>query len=115
VPTLAEAVHDPSRLRGLPLASLVEFVHQLAALQTVVAAEIALVNGTVNGNGTAPRGSDDGDVLLDVNEASVKTGLSKGALYRGKNLPFRIQAGPATVRFSSRGSDKWIQAKRIRL
>jgi predicted DNA-binding transcriptional regulator AlpA len=54
------------------------------------------------------------DRLLDVDAAAAVTGLSVDQLYRRKNLPFRVQAGPGTVRFSVRGIERWIRAKTIR-
>jgi predicted DNA-binding transcriptional regulator AlpA len=56
----------------------------------------------------APEGE---DVMLSVKEAAARTGLSTGALYRDKTLPFRVQLSPGRVRFSSKGIDAFIRAK----
>jgi predicted DNA-binding transcriptional regulator AlpA len=44
-----------------------------------------------------------GDAMLSVKEAAARTGLSTSALYRDKNLPFRVQLSPGRVRFSAAG------------
>jgi predicted DNA-binding transcriptional regulator AlpA len=77
---------------------------QLAALQSALAAR--LIGETANRT-TAPAA----DRLISIGEASSITGLSVDQLYRRKDLPFRVQAGPAQVRFSTHGIARWIKAK----
>jgi excisionase family DNA binding protein len=56
----------------------------------------------------------EGDRLLTIDEAATRTGLSKDQLYRRKDLPFRVKVGPAQVRFSETGIEKWVRAKMVR-
>jgi predicted DNA-binding transcriptional regulator AlpA len=58
-----------------------------------------------------PEVSLEGDRLLTIDDAVFKTGLSKDQLYRRRDLPFRVNAGPGTVRFSEVGIERWIRAK----
>src|SRR5262249_28023525 len=53
----------------------------------------------------------DADRLVDVEEASRLTGLSRDALYR-RHLPFKTKLGANTLRFSVNGISRWVASKR---
>lgn len=103
IPSLDEIARAPTLARDLSSHTRGELIAQcaaaLAALSAPIVAEVH-----------APVG-DGGDRLLDVEEAAAKTGLTRNALYRRKDLPFKVRTGPKQVRFSSCGIEHWIRAK----
>lgn len=58
-----------------------------------------------------PDGASHDDTLLEVHEASARLGVSRDYLYRhAKALPFTVRIG-RSVRFSSKGIEKYIRAR----
>jgi predicted DNA-binding transcriptional regulator AlpA len=109
IPTLEELAQHPARAVELPLQVLAALAGKCAALQSVIAA--AQVSALV-ANGSAPMPADTGgDRLLEVDQAALKTGLTRTALYRRRDLPFKVRIGPKQVRFSADGIERWIRAK----
>jgi predicted DNA-binding transcriptional regulator AlpA len=77
---------------------------------TVLAAALVMDIEPEPDDDEAPEGEGD-DRLLTAAEAAPRTGLSKGALYRDKSLPFRVELSPGRIRFYSAGIAEWIRAK----
>jgi predicted DNA-binding transcriptional regulator AlpA len=97
--------------QSLTVAAIPAVLAQLASVQTVLAARLIAAISDIGGGNAGPNRE---DRLVGVNEASSITGLTADQLYRRKDLPFRVQAGPGTVRFSVKGIERWIRAKTIR-
>ena len=115
VPSLDAIASDPEVVAELPPEATVALLARCARVQSALI-ERQLTGLLIDRNGAAASHTDaDGDRLLTIEQAAQRTGLSRGALYRRKDLPFRVQVGPATVRFSSRGIDKWIISRRAKL
>ena len=59
--------------------------------------------------GPTPTVSDDGDTLVDVDEAARITGMSPDWLYRNwADIPGARKLSPRALRFSRKGLDKWM-------
>jgi len=85
---------------------------RVAILQfTTKAAAIAARMETEQANRTADCAE---DRLIGVDGAAQMTGLSVDQLYRRKDLPFRVKAGPGSLRFSVKGIERWIRAKTLK-
>ncbi len=107
LPTLDELAAHPERVQGLPPAVARELLPRVVGLQTALLAK-ALTPETANGHLEA---SADGD-LLTVGEAAQKLSVSKDWLYRrADTLPFTVRLGPAHLRFSERGIEKYIRQR----
>jgi predicted DNA-binding transcriptional regulator AlpA len=60
------------------------------------------------------KGFEDGDRLLDAEEASKVLSVSQDWLYRNaKKLPFARKLGPKMLRFSSVGIQKYLATRRF--
>ena len=91
---------EPEAIDGLPEETLPGLIAQLAALQSRAAARLAA------------RRSRPPDRLLETEEAAARLATTPDWLSRQKQLPFRIEVSPGQVRWSERGLDEWISAKR---
>jgi predicted DNA-binding transcriptional regulator AlpA len=106
--TAADLLRDLGQLDGACAAVRRDAIVQLTATAAAIAAHQR------DDPETAPARVPEDDRLLSIDEAVIKTGLSKDQLYRRKDLPFRVKVGPAQVRFSQTGIEKWIKAKTVR-
>jgi predicted DNA-binding transcriptional regulator AlpA len=104
--TAREILEDIGALDGLCAAARRAALRQLTITAAAIAAEMDAEDDDVPNNRQA-----EPDLLVAIDEASRRTGLSVDQLYRNKRLPFRVQAGPGTVRFSVNGIQRWIRAK----
>ena len=112
IPTLDELARDPARASDLTADALAALAARCAAGQSVLAAaQLALI---VNGGTTEAPAPNDGDRLLVIEEAAAKLAVTEDYLYRGKDLPFRVNVGPGHVRFSVKGIERWIRAKTVK-
>ena len=67
------------------------------------------VKKALNGNG-----HQDGDRLLDAEEACKILSASPDWLYRHANrLPFTRKLGPRMLRFSEQGIQKWLTSRKV--
>jgi predicted DNA-binding transcriptional regulator AlpA len=93
-------------LDDLPVESIPAVMASLAAAQSMLAARLLT---THNGNSSEPQA----DRLLDVNEASAKTGMSVDYLYRhADEFPFTVRVGKKerkSLKFSLLGIHKYIE------
>jgi predicted DNA-binding transcriptional regulator AlpA len=92
----------PAAIEQLPLEALPGVIAQLAALQALAAARLV-----------RPRSSPP-DRLLELEEAAQRLATTPDWLARQKHLPFRVEVSPGQVRWSERGLDEWIAARRGR-
>jgi hypothetical protein len=107
VPTLAEMTETPALIDQLPAQIAAGLVVQLAGLQARLGARLAMVEA-------APAEKHDAvDVLLDVEDAAVRLGLSASTLYkRHKEPPYSaltVQNGVHRVRFSGQRIDEFLR------
>jgi hypothetical protein len=93
---------DPEAIDGLPEESLPGLIAQLAALQARAAARLVT------------RRAQPPDHLLDLEDAAARLATTPDWLARQKHLPFRVEVSPGQVRWSERGLDEWIAARRGR-
>lgn len=107
--TAADVLKDVGVLDTMCAAARRAAMRQL----TVTAAAIAAQTDIELAEATSSRHPET-DRLVAIDEASNLTGLSKDQLYRRKDLPFRIQPSPGTVRFSIKGIERWIRVKSLR-
>jgi predicted DNA-binding transcriptional regulator AlpA len=78
---------------------------RLAALQSAIAARLAVQVGSDGATRTTPRGDD----LLDASETARRIGMSVGWLYKhASRLPFTRRVGPRSVRFSAEGIHRYL-------
>jgi predicted DNA-binding transcriptional regulator AlpA len=114
VPNLDEILHDPGRARSLPLSAIAALLIRCGTVQSALALALAVRAESQVGmrefDNIQERKS---DRPLTIDEAMSRTGLSRDALYRRRDLPFRLRLGPGTIRFSERGIEHWLQAKKI--
>jgi len=70
-----------------------------------------LANAVLAGINQALLAQPDADILLTIDEASVRLGMSKDYLYRNfKTLPFAVPVGRAK-RFSRQGIERYLAAQ----
>jgi predicted DNA-binding transcriptional regulator AlpA len=81
---------------------LLELVGELGRVQALAVARVASLS------------AEGPDRLIGVREASEKLGIGVSTLYRrAASYPFAVVDG-RTVRFSSRGIERWIEARKRR-
>jgi len=97
VPTLDEIAADPRSARCLPREVIAGLLLKVAAVESALATALLDPDYRV----AAVPALIDGDRLLVVEEAAAKLGMTEDYLYRRKDLPFRVKAGPGQVRFSA--------------
>jgi predicted DNA-binding transcriptional regulator AlpA len=102
--TAADLLRDISQLKGACAATRRAAIAQL----TVTAAAIASYGTDELVPEFRP---EKGDRVLDIAEAAAKTGLTRDALYRRKDLPFRVRKSAGRIGFSEAGIERWIFAK----
>jgi predicted DNA-binding transcriptional regulator AlpA len=93
---------EPEAIDALPEDELPGLIAQLAALQARAAARLVT------------RRAQPPDHLLDLDDAAARLATTPDWLSRQKHLPFRIEVSPGQVRWSERGLDEWIAARRGR-
>ena len=97
---LAAALADPAQVADLPAEALPALLAQLAAVQTAMAARLAVVvPATTNGAH---------DRLLSIEEASERLAVSRDWLRRRPHLPFVLKLSDGVVRYSSLGIDRFL-------
>ncbi|OGF10423.1 MAG: hypothetical protein A2W00_08965 [Candidatus Eisenbacteria bacterium RBG_16_71_46] len=106
-PRLAMGPEDVARA---PRESLASLLADLAALQTAVAARLAVAAAEDRGqaHGAGP------DEMLTAELAARRTGMSRRQLYkraRAGELPFARRVSARSVRFSARGIERWLTQK----
>jgi hypothetical protein len=99
-PDLAAALADPAQVADLPAEALPALLAQLVAVQTAMAARLALVVPAAS-NG-------DHDRLLTIEEASERLAVTKDWLRRRPKLPFIVKLSEGVVRYSARGIAAFI-------
>jgi excisionase family DNA binding protein len=98
---LWELVKDPSQLSEVDPGQIPALLTQLSAVQSSMAAR--LITATQD---TPCAGE---DILLSVEEAAERLGVSRDWLYRRtRSLPFVVRVG-RHVRFSSAGIDRYVR------
>lgn len=101
------STEDAIRALELGIASveqsrLLVLVGELGRVQALVLARVAALS------------AEGPDRLLSVREASERLGIGTSTLYkRASRYPFAVIDG-RTVRFSSRGIERWIEAQKAR-
>lgn len=104
-PTLAEVAAASDRLAEVPDERIPALVLELAALQTRLAARLAIAV-------LHPAPPPEKDRLLTVIEAAEILGVSKEWLYRrAGRLPFTRRVGESLVRFSEIGLRRWAATR----
>jgi predicted DNA-binding transcriptional regulator AlpA len=97
--TLATLTADA--IAAVPLEDIPAVIGELERLKLALSARLAA--------GTAPSTSENGDTLLDVDEAARLTGMSPDWLYRNwQDIPGARKLSPRALRFSRKGVEKWI-------
>ena len=103
---LTENMRHPEYVRELPLGAIPGMLAQLAAAQSILAAQLVESVGRPN----TPDGAA-GDRLLTVEEAAEKLGVAPDWLYRrAARLPFTVRLG-RSVRFSEAGIARFIRQR----
>ena len=105
---LAVFLTQPALAAKLSRAELAELFAQIKALEGVVLSRLL----TDRPESADP--AEEGDRLLDVDEAAARLSVTVDFLYRHKKLPFRVNLGPGQIRFSSLGIDRYIRQKQGR-
>lgn len=107
--TLALLLDAPERAIDLPAEEVPALLARLTSLQGVLLARL-LARPIPEGE-QKPDGS--GDRLLTAGEAATVIGVSPRWLYRHANhLPFSRRFSRKVLRFSAKGLERWIAAKR---
>ena len=96
---------DPAKAAGIPA----DERQRLAALAAALAVALLATPGP---NGGRPAGEDE---MLTAEQAARRIGMSRRWLYRQARagaLPFARRVSAHGVRFSARGIDRWLVAKK---
>jgi predicted DNA-binding transcriptional regulator AlpA len=100
---------DPSMAAAVPRDEAVALLAQMAAVQASLLARIVVAT-------MAPDVELHGDTrndMLSAAEAAKRTGMSVRWLYvHAKDLPFARRVSARAVRFSARGLEKWLAARK---
>jgi excisionase family DNA binding protein len=108
-PTLDVLLHEPNIARKLPRPALIELMAEAAAVQSII------VSGLTAASSDSESAKSDDDHLLTVGEAATRLNTTKDWIYRhSSELPFEVRVG-GKLRFSARGLQEYIRAKRVRL
>lgn len=103
---------DPAAVASLPPEALPGLLATLAALQTAVAARLAVLPPS-----PVPSEPDPGrnaDRLLTVPQLAERVGRGKRWVYRrAHSWDFTVQDGKALM-FSERGFERWIERNKLR-
>ena len=98
---LAALVEDPARVAKIPPSRIPALLSLLSAVQSAMAARLISVDRDET--------SSTEDVLLTVDQAADRLGVSKDWLFRrSRTLPFVVRLG-RHLRFSSRGIDRYLR------
>jgi hypothetical protein len=108
VPSLAELLAHPERVKGLPRPVLAGLLAQLSAVGATIGAEIA--NGDDHDRPATPA---EPDRLLTPDEAAKIMGVDAKWLVRhSRQYRFAKKLGHRTIRFSELGLRRWMSAQR---
>ena len=108
VPTLAELLAEPNKVRDIPLEAVPALRAELARLDSMLITR--LFASVLSHNDNGPQN----DRLLTADEAAQKLAVSKDYLYRKSRkgrLPFAVRVGKSSVRFSEVGIERYIRSK----
>lgn len=98
---LTALVENPDRVIAIPHGRIPALLSQLTALQGAMAARLVAAD-----QGPAEPAE---DVLLTVDQAATRLGVSKDWLFRrSRTLPFVVRLG-RHLRFSSRGIERYLR------
>ena len=107
---LRDLLNDPTRAAAVPATEVAALLiriasehHQLAALAAALAARLVAMPPPEE------------DRLLDIDEAAARLCVTRDWLRRRPDLPFVVKLSDGTVRYSSRGIDRYIAARAGRL
>jgi excisionase family DNA binding protein len=103
---------DPERADALSPDQLAELIGQAAALQAKLWARLQLTRPAVVATSSSTAAPEP-DRLLSAEEAAERLGVGKRWMYRhAGELPFTRRLTGGTLRFSSRGLERWKEARR---
>lgn len=106
VPSLSDVLADPSKATQLPREAIAMLLGELEQIKAQLWSRLIVAH--TGGESVA----NNGDNLLDVNQAALKLGMSKDYLYRNAaHLPFTVRVGKKHVRFSEIGIDRFIRQR----
>jgi predicted DNA-binding transcriptional regulator AlpA len=110
VPRLDECVVDPSLARRLPRETALALLANLSVVQAALVARILAEPAPTLG---AHPGSAESDRLLTPEETAQRLGQTRRWLYRhAETLPFARRLSRKALRFSERGLERWLAARR---
>lgn len=109
-PTLAFLAADPSRINELDRDALPELIGQVEAIKAALWAR--LQSPVPSAPPAAASNGAGGDDLLTAGEAAERLGVDRRWMYRhADTLPFTRKLAPGTLRFSSRGLERWKESR----
>ena len=111
---LATLAADPERIESLPPDALPGLIGEAAALQARLWARLQSA-GAPGGASPDQKATPEGDELLTAAQAAALLGVDRRWVYRKAKagaLPFTRKLSSGTVRFSSRGLERWKEARR---
>lgn len=107
---LAEIATGPDVLDTIPEEDLPDLLAELERLRSRVWIRLHASRPQVETNGKPPEAP---DRMLSVAEAAERLAVSVDWLYRrSDSLPFVRKLSDRTLRFSERGIERWLEAKR---
>ena len=107
---LATLAADPERIGSVPPESLPTLIGEAESLRALLWARLQAPAPATpepsNGKAGEP------DQLLTAQEAADRLGVNRRWIYRNKDtLPFTRKLSEGTLRFSSRGLEKWKERR----
>jgi predicted DNA-binding transcriptional regulator AlpA len=107
---LDECLADPGLAQRLPRETAVALLANLSVVQAALVARILAEPAPTLG---AAPGSAEPDRLLTPEEAANRLGQTRRWLFRhAKTLPFARRLSRKALRFSERGLERWLAARR---
>ena len=105
IPSLADLVSHPTKVKDLPLEAVPNLRGELARLDTLLQMRVAMAqsNGRKSGQ--------DGDQLLSAKITAARLGVCVDYVYKHTDeFPFAVNEG-RRVLFSERGLEQYLQEK----
>lgn len=109
---LARLAADPSCVEDLGPDVIPALLGDIEALRVRLLARLMSVSAPAPPAPDPPRSNGGPDHLLTADEVARRLGISRRSLYRrAASLPFTRRIGTNTLRFSSRGLERWVASR----
>ena len=100
---------SPPALETLARSTPAELLPDLAA--DLARAQAIVLTRLITPTSLSVKSEPEADVLLTVEQAAQRLGLTPAQLLRKRDFPARRKLGPKTIRFSSRSIERYLRTR----